>query len=148
MNVLDPALVRDRLQAHVPALRFAGLAADLGRVNARSLLFPSAFVILLGEQAGDPRYAGPDTIDQAVTARIGVILAVRDIADASGATAAGALTPLRAALLGALTTYAPETGGQAFRFARGALQSGIDDRGALFWQDDFTLRFDRRIQIT
>lgn len=145
---LDPNLVKARLESTVPAFRRVGLSADLGRVSARSLLFPSAFVILLGEQAGENRYLGEDMIEQVVTARIGVIMAVRDIADTSGAAATTSLSPLREAILLSLGRFVPEVGGNAFRFARGALQSGIDTQGGLFWQDDFTLRFDRRIQIT
>ena len=148
MLQLDSTLVRDRLQATIPALAFVGLAADLGRIHERALLYPSAFVVLLGEQASEARYAAPERIEQSITARVGVILAVRDIADASGAQATTALKPLRAALLQSLGTYVPDPGGQAFRFARGALQSGVDRNGGLFWQDDFTLRFDRALQIT
>ena len=51
-------------------------------------------------------------------------------------------------MLLSLCRFVPEAGGHAFRFHKGALQSGIDAKGGLFWQDDYTLRFDRRIQIT
>ena len=145
---LDPQIVVDRLKADVAAFRFVGLAADLGRVTAQTLQFPSAFVLLLGEQAGENRYASEDVIEQAVTARVGVIMAVRDIADRSGAAAATSLKPLRRAVLTSLCRFVPEHGLAAFRFSRGALQSGVEGLGGLFWQDDYLLRFDRRIQIT
>lgn len=147
MLQLDPTIVKDRL-AETAAFKTVGLAADLGRVSARSLQYPSAFIILLGEHAGDNRYMSEDMVEQAVTARIGVIMAVRDIADTSGARASTNLAPLREAVLLSLCRFVPEVGGNAFRFAKGALQSGIDTHGGLFWQDDYTLRFDRRIQIT
>ncbi|MGB0912016.1 MAG: phage tail terminator protein [Phaeobacter italicus] len=147
MMQLDPRIVKDRLVQDVAALRTVGLAADLGRISARSLRYPSAYVILLGEQAGDNRYMG-DLVEQDVTARIGVIMAVRDIADTSGARATTSLAPLREAVLLSLCSFVPEISGRAFRFTRGSLQSGIDTHGGLFWQDDYTLRFDRRIQIT
>ena len=148
MLQLDPNLLKLRLEATVPAFKRVGLAADLGRVSARSLLYPSAFIVLLGEQAGENRYLSEDMIDQQVTARVGVIMAVRDIADTSGTIAGAHLAPIREAVLLSLCRFVPEPGGNAFRFARGALQSGIDSQGRLFWQDDYTLRFDRRIQIT
>ena len=147
MIQLDPTIVKERLTSEVTAFKTVGLAADLGRISARSLQYPSAYVVLLGEQAGDNRYIG-DLIEQDVTARIGVIMAVRDIADTSGARATTALPPLREAVLLSLCSYTPAAGGNAFRFTKGSLQSGIDAHGGLFWQDDFTLRFDRRIQIT
>jgi hypothetical protein len=147
MMQLDPRLVKDRLAQDVAAFRTVGLAADLGRIHARSLQYPSAYVVLLGEQARDPSYMG-DLIEQEVIARIGVIMAVRDIADTSGARATTTLASLREAVLLSLCRFIPEAGGTAFRFVKGALQSGIDAQGGLFWQDDYTLRFDRRISLT
>ncbi len=148
MLQLDPRIVKERLESAVPAFKRVGLSADLGRVTARSLLYPSAFVVLLGEQASETRYFGEDMIEQVVTARVGVIMAVRDIADTTGAQATTALAPIRETVLLTLCRFVPEAGGNAFRFQKGALQSGIDAQGSLFWQDDYTLRFDRRIQIT
>ncbi|ALF02103.1 phage tail terminator protein [Salipiger abyssi] len=148
MLQLDPNLVKDRLELTVPAFKRVGLSADLGRISARTLLYPSAFVVLLGERSGENRYFSEDLIEQDVTARIGVIMAVRDIGDTTGALAGTHLKPLREAVLLSLCRFVPDPGGQAFRFDKGALQSGIDAHGGLFWQDDYTLRFDRRIQIT
>lgn len=148
MLQLDTTLVRDRLKATVPAFVSVGLARDFGAVRRETLRFPSAFVILLGEQAGENRYASEDMIEQAITARVAVIMAVRDIADRSGTRATEDLSGIREAVLLSLCRFIPEPGGQAFRFAKGSLQSGIDSQGGLFWQDEFTLRFDRRIQIS
>lgn len=148
MLQLDPGIVQTRIRQTVISFAHVGLAADLGRVSATSLRYPSAYIVLLGEQAGENRYFGEHMIEQAVTARIGVIMAVRDIADRTGAKARTRLAPLREDVLLSLGSYVPTPGGQAFRFARGQLQSGIDAQGGLFWQDDYTLRFDRRIQIT
>lgn len=148
MLQLDPALIRDRLEATVPAFAFVGLARDFGAARANTLRWPSAWVLLLGEQAGEARYASGDVIDQAVTARIGIIMAVRDIADRTGERAATDLLPIREAVLMSLSRYIPEPGGRALRFAGGQRQSGVDGSGGTFWQDNFTLRFDRRIQIS
>ena len=148
MLVLDPDLVRTRITATVPVFKFVGLAADLGKVTAKSVIYPSAYVVPLGETAGENRYQMGDVIEQTIVARIAVIMAVRDLADRSGAAAATSLKPLREALMLSLGAYVPIPGEEALRFARGALQSGIDATAALFWQDDYTLRFTRRIQIT
>lgn len=148
MLQLDPAIVVPRLRETVPGFVTVGLARDLGAVKANTLRYPSAWVILLGEIAGENRYQGEDMIDQAVTARIGVIMAVRDLADRTGARAGQDLRSIREAVLLSLCRFIPEAGGNAFRFVRGALQSGIGGEGQMFWQDDFNLRFDRRIQIT
>ena len=148
MLQLDLGPVVGRLRSDVPQLVSIGRARDLGAVRAGTLRYPSAWVILLGETAGEARYQSDDLIDQVVTARIGVILAVRDLADRSGARAADDLAGIREAVLLSLCRFIPEPGGNAFRFQKGALQSGIGGEGQLFWQDDFTLRFDRRIHLT
>lgn len=148
MLQLDVQPVADHLRNAVPAFVSVGLARDLGAVRSNTIRFPSAWVILLGETAGDNKYESDDAIEQAVTARIAVVMAVRDIADRTGAAASGDLKAIREAVLRTLCRHVPPGADQAFRFARGALQSGIAADGALFWQDDFTLRFDRRIQIS
>ncbi|MFE3838886.1 phage tail terminator protein [Pseudogemmobacter sonorensis] len=148
MLTLDPGAIRDRLETTVSAFDHVGLARDLGTAHQQTLRWPSAWVVLLAEQAGDVRYFGTDMIEQAITARVGIIMAIRDIADRTGAQAGKSLKPIREAVLLSLCRFVPEAGGQAFRFASGQQQSGIDARGGLFWQDNYTLRFDRRIQIT
>ena len=148
MLTLDSSLVRDRLRDTVPTLASVGLARDFGAARKATMRWPSAWVILLGEDAGENRYANGDMIDQAITARIGVIMAIRDIADRTGSRASTDLKSIREAVLLSLCKFIPEPDGQAFRFARGSLQSGVDEQGGLFWQDEFKLRFDRRIQIT
>lgn len=148
MLQLDVQAIATHLRASVPAFTSVGMARDFGAVKTSTLRFPSAWVILLAEVAGEARYANGDMIEQAITARIGVIMAVRDIADRDGARASLDLKTLREATLLCLGRHVPSGADQAFRFAKGALQSGISADGALFWQDDFTLRYDRRIQIT
>lgn len=74
-------------------------------------------------------------------------MAVRDIADRTGARAGTDLKPLREAVMLGLGRFIPDGADQAFRFSRGQLISGIDAQGGLFWQDEFTLRFDRRIPL-
>lgn len=147
MLQLDPTIIADRLRSTVSQLVSVGHARDLGAVKPNTIRYPSAWVILLGEQAGETRYQYEDLIDQVVTARIGVVLAIRDIADRTGARAGQDLKAVREAVLLSLCRFIPEPGGNAFRFAKGALQSGIGGDGQMFWQDDFTLRFDRRITL-
>jgi|GEM_PF-1716303 len=148
MLTLDPTVVADRIRIAMPVFRLVGLARDFGAVRSNTLVFPTAWVILTGESAGEAKYATGDVIDQKITSRIGIIMAVRDITDRTGTQAGEGLRPLRESLLLTLGRFVPEGADEAFRFARGALQSGIAADGALFWQDDFTLRHDRRIQIT
>lgn len=148
MLQIDVQDVADRLSATVADFAFVGLARDLGAVRRETIRWPSAWVILLAETAEANRYQAFDAIEQPVTGRIAIIMAVRDIADRTGARAGADLKGLRAQVLLSLGAHVPDGADRAFRFARGQLQSGVDAQGGLFWQDEFTLRFDRRIPIS
>lgn len=148
MLQIDPIAVADFLRAAVPAFVSVGQARDLAAVRRETIRWPSAWIVQLAETAADNRYASDDMIEQPVTGRIAVIMAVRDIADRTGTRAATDLQPLREAVLLSLGRFIPTGADQAFRFSRGQLVSGVDAQGGMFWQDEFTLRFDRRIPLT
>lgn len=147
MIQLDPKAVADHLRDTVAAFEFVGLARDLGAVRAETIRWPSCWVILMAELAEANRYASDDMIEQPVTARVGIIMAIRDIADRTGARAGADLKSIRESVLFSMGRLVPSGADQSFRFSRGQLQSGVDAKGGLFWQDEFTLRFDRRIPI-
>ncbi|TRD18345.1 phage tail terminator protein [Palleronia caenipelagi] len=144
---LDPQEVADRIRARVPALIFVGGAKDLGNATAETLRAPSAWVIVMAETADPPRYEICDLVEQPVTIRFGVVLAVRDIADRTGEAAREALGPVREALHRALTGWQPLGSGRSCLFDRGSLASGIGQDGMMFWQDEFLASFDRRITL-
>ena len=147
MQLLDIFSIATHLRATVPACAAVGLARDLATIRREAIRWPSAWVIQLAEIAGDNRYASDDAVEQPITARIAVIMAVRDIADRTGKQASTDLHPLREAVMLSLGRHIPQDADQSFRFSRGQLQSGVDAQGGLFWQDEFTLRFDRRIPL-
>lgn len=144
---LDINAIATMLADAVPQFTSVGVARDLGAVRRETMRWPSAWVVQLAETASENRYASDDMIEQPVTARIAVIMAVRDIADRTGEAAVSSLRPLRAAVMLTLGRHIPTDADQSFRFSRGQLQSGIDAQGGMFWQDEFTLRFDRRIPL-
>ena len=84
---LDPAAIAARLTAKIPALRKVGTARDLANATVETVQAPTAWVVIMSEAAGDVRYEVCDVIEQLITVRFGVILAVRDIA--SGKIAIG-----------------------------------------------------------
>lgn len=136
-----------RLKARVPDLVQVGGARDLGNATHETVRAPMAWVVVMSETAGPVRYESCGFIEVEVTARFGVILAVRDIADRTGTAARTALRPLRVAVQGAMCSWQPVGSNHACRFARGALTSGIGRDGMMFWQDEFTVGFDRRIIV-
>lgn len=141
---LDPAAIAARLTAKVPALRKVGTARDLANATVETVQAPTAWVVIMSEAASDVRYEVCDVIEQLVTVRFGVILAVRDIADRTGTAAREDLKQIRIEVLKALGSWMPEGANHNCRFSRGALTSGIGRDGMMFWQDEFTIGFDRR----
>ncbi|MDO5648862.1 hypothetical protein [Paracoccus sp. (in: a-proteobacteria)] len=143
-SFLDPADVAARLATKAPVFTRIGTARDLGNASIETIRAPMAWVIIMSEAAGDVRYEICDVIEQLISVRFGVVLAVRDIGDRTGTVAREALRPLRERVLGALCTWQPIGSNHACRFSRGALASGIGRDGMMLWQDEFTVTFDRR----
>lgn len=146
-SFLDAALISARLRDEVPGFVLVGTARDFANAQAETLRAPSAWVIILAETASEPRYAVAELLDQVVTVRFGVVMAVRDIADRTGAAAREALRPIREQVHRAICSWQPVGSNHACRFSRGALTSGIGKDGMMFWQDEFTVSFDRRIHL-
>lgn len=144
-SFLDPQDVVARLLEHGPAFTRVGTARDLGNARVETLRPPMAWVIMMSENGGEIRYQISDMIEQLVTARFGIILAVRDIGDRTGEAAREALKPLREGVHGVICNWKPLGSNHACRFSRGALTSSIGADGMMFWQDEFTVSFDRRI---
>ena len=142
---LDPTVVAARLEARVTGLRRVGTARDMANASIETIQAPMAWVVIMAETAGEVRYQTSGMIEQLITARFGVVIAVRDIADRTGAAAREDLQPIRKAVLQALGSWMPDGANHNCRFARGALTSGIGRDGMMFWQDEFTVGFDRRI---
>lgn len=140
----DPHAAVARLSAQVPEFILVGTARDLGAAQIETVRTPTAWIVVLAETAGEVRYEFGSFIEQLVTVRFAVILAVRDLGDRTGARAGADLQPIRQSVHRALSSWKPLDANHACRFARGSLVSGVGRDGTLFWQDEFTVTFDRR----
>ncbi len=138
--------IADAIRAEIPELREVGTAKDLGRLSDETVVCPSAYVVLLGERSGANRYQSCGLLDQRVTLRFGVVLAVRDIGVRLGEGAISEIELMRnriVTFLGALQMPGAE---DVCLPIRGTLLGGVNKRGQMFWQDDFTIETNRRIQ--
>lgn len=140
----DPHAAAAHLAAQVPEFVLVGTARDFGAAKVETVRTPSAWIIVLAETAGEVRYEFGPFIEQLVTVRFGVVLAVRDLGDRTGAQATADLHEIRKSVHRALSAWKPDDANHACRFARGALVSGVDRNGTMFWQDEFTVSYDRR----
>jgi len=135
-------LIIARLKAQVSGLRKVGTAADLAGAQADTQnQFPCAFVLVLAEQGGAPRYMSGLTA-QKRTPRIAVVLAVKNVRDMIGNASGGDMELLRQQTDAALFGWMPDGDHAPLIFASGKLMGLLG--GELWWQDEYTTEFDRR----
>lgn len=104
---MKPSLIIPRLRQQVAALgeRVAGVAAYAAAAQQTEFPRPHAFVVPLGEEAGENQTVGGVT--QVVRARFGVIVAVSNLSDERGQAGAEQLEDIRDALIAALVGWTP-----------------------------------------
>ena len=145
LGILDVDPIAVMLRTALPDLVEIGTASEFARLTAQTIRWPSAYVIPLAESAGANRYQTCGVLDQRVTARFGVVWAVRDIGDRKGSLAIGDIKSVREAGMAALCRFTPANAETACEPVSGRLVSNIDRDGQMLWQDDFTVAFTRRI---
>lgn len=136
--------VVDRLASQVTSLLKVGGAIDFDRALQGLTIANSAFVIPLAEAPSPDEIGMMNSIEQEVETLFGVILAVRNLQDATGEAVQDVLDPLRTSLRSALLGWEPYTDYYPCVYAGGQL-IGFRE-GILFWQDDFKSAY--RIRTT
>lgn len=125
----------DRLKAQASSLRHVGGAANLAALKSAPSRTPAAWVVPVSESAGANVSATID-VAQRIRRRFGVVIAVRDIRDATGEAALdGGLAQARSEIAAALVAWSPDQGSGAIMSAGGRLLSFSS--GVLWWQDEF-----------
>lgn len=107
---MRPSLIIPRLRAECPTLanRVAGSATYKQAVLQDDFPVPHAFVLLQGESADGEVMLS--SLDQELTARIGIVVTVANLSDERGQAAAEAILDIRAELLAALVGWTPGPG--------------------------------------
>lgn len=98
---------------------------------------PAAYVIPVAETGGPNRLA--NAVRQQVAARIGVVLALGNLADPRGQGATRALEDVRGAVRAALVGWAPTDADDPLTFTRGAAVAFRDN--VLWWLDEYQSGF-------
>lgn len=129
--------VRTQL-AGVSGLKMVGGAAEFQAASeSNPVASPAAFVMLLSERAGEP--LGLGFVHQHVHAEIGVTLAIRNLADAKGASASTDIESLRVAVCTALLGFVPVTRhGRCDPVAHGGGSLLAFRDGFFWWQDVYS----------
>lgn len=142
---LQLSTIRDRVRDQVPDLLDVGTARDFGAVTARTIRWPSAWVVPMAETAGPDQFMQAGVVEQRVEVGFAIILAARDIGGDTGARALSEHETLRPRIIAAMALFQPLGASNTCLHRRGRLVSSIGRDGAMFWQDEFTVPFQRRI---
>lgn len=131
----------DRLNEQVPDFqgRVAG-AAELAAALNGLVKCPVAFVLLADETSS--RNELVTALSQRVEVRFGVVLVIRNVADARGKAAAVDLDVIRLQVMVALLNWQPSADHEPVQHVAGKLDN-YDDQ-TLWWADTFTTTFYRR----
>ncbi len=129
------APIVSRLKARATSLKHVAGAANLAALKSAPARTPAAWVVPVSESASANVSASIDVV-QRIRRRFGVVIAVRDVRDATGEAALdGGLAQARSEIVAALVGWSPDAESGAIVAAGGRLLSFSS--GALWWQDEF-----------
>lgn len=149
--------VRLRIKDVVEGVKFIGGAAAVAALKDTAISYPAVFVLTLSETGGANNLACM-AVEQNRTQRLGIIIAVKNVKDASGNAAINDLQKLRLQIDDALTGWSPQLVDaitnlynyyfkpvvwvDPVMFASGRLLSLAD--GVVWWQDEYVTNYLRR----
>lgn len=138
---LDLNLIVARVTAQVSALKRVAESMDIpSAADDLKAVAPAAYVLPLQDPAGPNALA--NAVSQQVTARFGVLLAVRNFRDPRGEAARSELTPLRSSVADALLNWQPGADYTPCEYGGGRLLQLTDQ--VLWWIDEYRTSFEVR----
>lgn len=122
-------------------LKLVSGAADFQRAaQSNPTATPAVYVLPMDETPGPAPFSGDDI--QHIRVSVGVVLVVRNVADAKGQAVHDDLQPLRDAIKASLLGWAPVEGYATMSRGRSALMAFKD--GHIWWQDAYASSFYER----
>ncbi|HAF00386.1 MAG TPA: hypothetical protein DCG63_03740 [Methylophilaceae bacterium] len=138
---LNPII--DRLKNNVAIFKLVGGSADIPSAEERLLNHPAAFVLPLNEVASSNQLAF-SAISQLVTVNFGVLVAVRNVSDATGLASLTDLEAIRRSVKTQIMGWQPEADFEPITYVSGGLLKLSDD-AVLWWMDSFTTAYYERV---
>lgn len=137
---MDATSIISRLKSQCPTLKIIDEALGLDDAASRTLATPSAFVLPLDETATPNAFFGAHV--QEITATWGVAIAMPGIRAASRSLSAE-LNTVREQVRASLAGWTPDDATiSPLNFIGGQFMAR--ENNIIWWQDEFTCRFDRR----
>lgn len=117
-------------------------AAEFAAISGRVTTHPAAWVIPLGDNAGENRFGAGMATAQRVDTTFGVVLVVGDVSDQQGGAVVEQLTALRRDVRDALLGWYPDEATQPLVYSGGdALKF---EAGLIWWQDTYSTAWEAR----
>ena len=129
--LLAPVIAR--LKSQVSLLRHVGAAASLEQAVANVAAFPCAYLLAPREDAAPNEMI--NIVRHTVADRFSVLLAVKDVADATGESALAQIDAIRPTIIAALLNWSPDSTHDPIEFKAGQLLYAAD--GIAAWSDTF-----------
>ena len=135
---MNLASIAQRLQDQVPALLLVGGAAKLEEAAHALTAMPAAFVIPGKEDASASAW-GNQLVEQQVAIEVAIVLAVRNLADATGGAAVDALKPIRDQVRDALLNWTPDGAVDGLQYRGGTLLQVAN--AEIWWADTYSTTY-------
>ena len=127
-----------KLQDACPQFNLIGGAAEFERASNGLTALPAAFVLPARERGTDSPFAN-QIVEQNVGAEFSIVVAVKNVSDATGAAAVDELEAVRTPVRDALLGWAPADGYFGCEFRSGDLLAF--NNGVLWWGDVFSTAY-------
>lgn len=136
------AAIRARIKSAAPTFKSVRDGIALAALSQTTTLsFPLAFVLTVGE-LGAADYGMVGSTGQRRIQRVAVVLAVRNVRDATGGEIKADIEALRSQVDTALFGWQPSPEHEPLVFRHGALLEFKD--ATLWWQDEYETAYQRR----
>jgi hypothetical protein len=129
------ATIATRIRDNVPAFKQVGTAAAFAKALEGLRAAPAAFVMPAREVAQENPFMG-QAVEQMVGSDFAVIIAARDLTDATGGASKDALEPIRESLRDALLNWRPDSESDGCSFVSGEMFQ-LDPNGVCWWVDTY-----------
>ena len=132
--MIDLSPLIERITSQVSALKLIGGAARFEEAQEGIKTLPAAFA-LLARESPEPSPFMDQVVQQRIIVDFVVLVACRNLSDASGKAAAETMQPVRHAIRQALLKWAPDAEHDGCEFVNGEMLDFVNK--VLWWQDTY-----------
>lgn len=131
--------ISDRILARCPGFALVGGAAQFDTARHGLARLPAAFVLPARDRASPNSFLSQGVVQQQIGSEFAVLIAARNLEDATGAATADELNALRAEIRAALLNWTPEGAEIGCEYVAGEIL-GFED-AVILWQEIYRTEY-------